>query len=42
MFYQKKELLENAATIKKFGYLPLGSELKKQTSVAEKHYQGLN
>ena len=29
--------LEKAATMKKFEYSPLGKELKKQTSVAEKH-----
>ena len=28
--------LEKAATMKKFEYSPLGKELKKQTSVAEK------
>ena len=38
----KKYLLEKAAAIKKYEYSLLGSELKKQTSVAEKQYQGLN
>ena len=33
----KKDLLEKAAAIKR--YLPLGKELKKQTSIAEKQYQ---
>ena len=31
-------LLEKAATMKRFKYSPLGKELKKQTSVAEKQY----
>ena len=31
----KKELLEKAATIKRFEYLPLGNELKKHTDIAE-------
>ena len=31
-----KRLLQKAATIKRFKYSPLGSELKKQTSIAEK------
>ena len=31
----KKDLLEKAATLKRFEYSPLGSDLKKQTSVAE-------
>ena len=35
-------MLEKAATIKRFEYSPLGKELKKQTSVAEKQYQRLN
>ena len=43
MFYPKKNLLEKAAAIKRFEYLPLGKEFKKkQTGVAEKQYQGLN
>ena len=42
MFYRKKDLLEKAATIKRFEYLPLGSELKQQTSIAEKQYKRLN
>ena len=32
-----KALLEKAAALKIFEYLPLGKELKKQTGVAEKH-----
>ena len=32
----EKDLLGKAATLKRFEYSPLGSELKKQTSVAEK------
>ena len=35
MFY----LLEKAAAIRRFEYLPLGSELRKQTFVAGKQYQ---
>ena len=38
----EKDLLEKAAAIKKFENSPLGSELKKQTSAVEKHYQVLN
>ena len=34
-----KDLLEKAATIKSFEYSPLGKELIKQTSFAEKQYQ---
>ena len=35
----QKYFLETAATIKRFGYSLLGSELKKQTDIAEKEYQ---
>ena len=35
----EKYLLETAATIKRFEYSLLGSELKKQTDIAEKEYQ---
>ena len=35
----EKGLLEKAATIKRFEYSPLGSDLKKQTSIAGKQYQ---
>ena len=38
----EKDLLEKAATIKRFEYSLLGKELKKKTKVAEKQYQGLN
>ena len=38
----EKDLLEKAAAIKRFENLPLGSELKKETSAVEKHYQVLN
>ena len=34
MFYQKKDLLEKAATIKRFEYLLLSSKLKKQMGIA--------
>ena len=39
MFYHKKHLLEKAATIKRFEYSPLGSELKKQTGIAKFQYK---
>ena len=32
-------MLEKAVVIKRFEYIPLGKELKKQTSVSEKRYQ---
>ena len=35
MFYQKKNFLEKAATVKGFEYLPLGKELKGQTDIAK-------
>ena len=35
----EKKLLEKAAAIKTFEYSPLGKELKKKISVAEKRYQ---
>ena len=38
----EKDLLEKAATIKRFEYLPWGSALKKQTDIIEKQYQGSN
>ena len=38
---QKNPKIQSTA-LKRFEYLPLGSGLKKQTSVAEKKYQGLN
>ena len=31
----EKDLLEKAATTKRFEYLPLGSELKKETDTAK-------
>ena len=34
-----KDLLEKAATIKKFEYSLLDKELKKETSISEKQYQ---
>ena len=36
MFYQKKDLLEKAAAIKRFEYSPLGKEFKAQTDIAKK------
>ena len=38
----ERELLEKAATMKKFEYSPLGKELKAQTDTAKKQYQGLD
>ena len=38
----EKDLLEKAATLKRYKYSPLGSELKKQTSVAERQHQRLD
>ena len=37
----EKCLLQKAAALKRFEYSPLGKEMKKQTSVAEKYYQKL-
>ena len=37
----KKDLSEKAGAIKRFEYSPLGSELIKKTSLAEKQYQVL-
>ena len=36
----EKDLLEKAATIKRFEYLMLGSELKKQTEIPKKLFHG--
>ena len=38
----EKDLLEKAATIKRFEYSTLRSALRKQSSVAEKQYQKLD
>ena len=41
----EEDLLEKAATIKRFEYSPLGSELKKYTDIAKKkkkEYQRLD
>ena len=38
----EKDLLEKVDTIKSFRYLPLGSELKKQTCFIGKIYENLN
>ena len=35
-------MIKKAATIKRFEYSPLDSELKKQTDVARKQYQRLD
>ena len=37
----EKDLLEKAATMKRFECLPLSNELKAQTDIAKKKYQGL-
>ena len=37
--FNRKELLEKPTTAKLFEYLSLGSELKNQTCIAEKHQQ---
>ena len=37
----EKELLEKAATVRRFGYSPLDKELKAQTEIAKKKYQKL-
>ena len=42
MFFFEKSLLEKAVAIKRFEHIPLGKELKKQTSVSEKQYQKFN
>ena len=39
---QEKDMLEKAATIKRFEYSPLCVESKKQTDIAEKEYQILD
>ena len=38
----QKELLERAATMKRFEYLPSGKELKAQTDITKKQYQKLD
>ena len=35
----EKDLLEKATTIKRFEYLPLNSELKKQTDIIENKFK---
>ena len=40
-FTTKKKLLEKATTTKRFEYSPLGSELKKQTSITERQHKRL-
>ena len=35
-------MLEKATTIKRFEYLPLSVELKKQTDIAKMKYQGMD
>ena len=39
MLYRKKKLVKIGAGITRFEYSSLGSELKKQTSIAEKKYR---
>ena len=38
----EKYLLEKVAALERSEYSPLGCELKKQTCIVEKQYQGLN
>ena len=38
----EKDMLEKAVTIKRLEYSPLGKELEKQTSVAEKQWQSFS
>ena len=38
----EKDLLEKAATIERFEYLPLSKELKVQTDISKKEYQALH
>ena len=42
MFHQKKSLLKKVATIKTFGFSPLSKELKAQTDISKKQFQGLD
>ena len=42
MFYQKKQMLKKAATMKRFEYLPLGKEFKAQADISKKQYQKLD
>ena len=41
-FLPEKDLLEKAATLKRFEYSPLAKELKAQADIAKKQYNGLN
>ena len=38
----EKDLFEKAAAVKRSEYLPLSSELKKQTDITQKQNQGLD
>ena len=38
----EKDLIEKAATLKRFEYWSLGKELKTQTDITKKKFQGLN
>ena len=38
----QKDLLEKVAILERFEYSPLGKELKAQTDIAKKQYQGLD
>ena len=42
MFYQQKDLLETAATMKGFEYSPLDKNLKAQIDIAKKQCQKLD
>ena len=41
-YFTIKDLLEKAATMKRFEYLPLGKELKAHIIITKKQYQGLD
>ena len=41
MFYKKRFARKSCSTTKRFEYSTLGSELKKQTDIANKQYLGL-
>ena len=38
----EEDLLEKAATIKRFEYSPLGSKLKKQTNIVKKNIKRIS
>ena len=42
MFYEKTDLLEEAATLERYKYSPLGQKLKAQTDILTKQHQKLD